>query len=140
MLTVGIISSATRKIKEDLQLNDQDYGLLGTLNGAGKIIGTFLFMMIVNIINRKYMAIITLVLNATTIFAFTLAKTHYMLHTLRTLNGVFQVFSYLYFPVWIDQFGIQSKKTAMLTLIQLASPLGMVVGYTLNTIIGSQKV
>ena len=132
MINVGIMSAATRTIKSSLNLNNETFGLLSSLNSTGRIIGTFLFMGIINFFNRKYIVLIPLYINSISVIAFTLSDVHIILYITRMLNGVCQVFGFIYFPMWIDQFGIQKRKTFMLTLIQLASPLGMVTGYSMN--------
>jgi hypothetical protein len=38
-------------------------------------------------------------------------------------------------PVWCDQFGAGSKKTLMISMIQTATPLGVVLGYFLTNMI-----
>ena len=54
MLNVGIFNFAANTIKKDFKIKDEEFGLLGTFNGGGRIIGTLLFMLIVNKFNRKY--------------------------------------------------------------------------------------
>ena len=139
MINVGIMSAATRTIKSSLNLNNETFGLLSSLNSTGRIIGTFLFMGIINFFNRKYIVLIPLYINSISVIAFTLSDVHIILYITRMLNGVCQVFGFIYFPMWIDQFGIQKRKTFMLTLIQLASPLGMVTGYAMNIYLGSEN-
>ena len=139
MFNVGIFTAATTKIKEDLSLNNEQYGLLGSYNGGGKIIGTLIFMIIVNKFNRKYLLIIPLFISSLSIYFFTKIDNRYILYILRGINGVCQVFGFIYFPIWIDQFGIQKRKTMMMTLIQLAAPFGMAGGYLINYLIGSES-
>ena len=132
MLNVGIFTAATNQLKEDLRLDNEQYGLLGSYNGGGKIIGTVIFMIIVNRFNRKYLLIIPLFISSISIFLFTRFENRYILYILRGINGICQVFGFIYFPIWIDQFGIQKRKTLMMTLIQLAAQFGMVGGYLIN--------
>ena len=139
MLNVGIFNFAANTIKKDFKIKDEEFGLLGTFNGGGRIIGTLLFMLIVNKFNRKYIIILSLLLNALSIYLFTKTTNLNLLYIERGINGVFQVFGFIYFPIWIDQFGIQKKKTIMMTIIQFAAPLGMVLGYVLNLSIGSKR-
>ena len=49
--------------------------------------------------------------------------------------GFFQVFACIYIPVWIDHFSPKEKKTMMLTMVQLAVPLGIVLGYIMSAIL-----
>ena len=139
MFNVGIFNAATSQIKKDFKLNDTEFGLLGTFNGGGRIIGTLIFMLIINKYNRKFILIIPLFINSLSIYLFTITENKKLLNIERGINGICQVFGFIYFPIWIDQFGIQKKKTLMMTFIQLAAPLGMVSGYLINNIIGSKN-
>ena len=139
MLNVGIFNAATSQIKKDFKLDNKEFGLLGTFNGGGRIIGTLLFMIIINKYNRKFVIIIPLLINAFSIYLFTKTNNKKILYIERGINGICQVFGFIYFPIWIDQFGIQKRKTLMMTFIQLAPPLGMVTGYLINSILGSEK-
>jgi hypothetical protein len=41
----------------------------------------------------------------------------------------------IYFPVWSDQYGPVERKSAMIAVLQLCVPLGIVMGYILTAII-----
>jgi hypothetical protein len=45
---------------------------------------------------------------------------------------IFQVFCYIYFPVWVDQFGVSGDKILWLTLLQLGVPVGTMIGYVME--------
>ena len=139
MIDTGLLSSASTKIKQSLNIDDKKFGLFGSCNHTGRIIGTILFMFIFNKFNRKNLLIIPLYINSFSIFFFIITDIVPLLFITRIINGLCTTFAFIYFPIWIDQFGIQTKKTTMMSLIQMASPLGMVLGYTMNTFIGSNK-
>ena len=139
MIDTGLLSSASTKIKQSLNIDDKKFGLFGSCNHTGRIIGTILFMFIFNKFNRKNLLIIPLYINSFSIFLFIITDIIPLLFITRIINGLCTTFAFIYFPIWIDQFGIQTKKTTMMSLIQMASPLGMVLGYTMNTFIGSNK-
>ena len=101
MLNVGIFNFAANTIKKDFKIEDEEFGLLGTFNGGGRIIGTLLFMLIVNKFNRKYIIILSLLLNALSIYLFTKTTNLNLLYIERGINGVFQVFFVIYFLIWI---------------------------------------
>ena len=47
-----------------------------------------------------------------------------------------QVFFNIYFPVWVTLFQTNSKKqTLMFTLLTLGTPLGIIVGYIMTSLI-----
>jgi len=43
--------------------------------------------------------------------------------------GFFQVFFYILFPVWVDQFGVNDYRTLWITFLQVGVPLGTMIGY-----------
>ena len=139
MIDTGLFSSASTKIKNYLNIDDKKFGLFGSCNHSGRILGTISFMFIFNIFNRKNLLLIPLYINSLSIILFVLTDIVPLLFIARILNGLCSTFGFIYFPIWIDQFGIQTKKTLMMSLIQMASPLGMVLGYTMNTFIGSDR-
>ena len=138
-MDTGLFTSASTKIKESLQIDDKKFGLFGSFIHFGRIFGTIIFMFIFNILNRKNLLIIAFFFDCFSIFCFTITDNIIILFISRILNGFCSSFGLIYFPIWIDQFGIQSKKTIMMTLLQMAFPIGMIIGYAINTILGSEK-
>ena len=139
MIDTGLFSSASTKIKQSLNIDDKKFGLFGSCNHSGRILGTIFFMLIFNLFNRKSLLIILLYFHSISIFIFTITDVIILLFFARILNGFCATFGFIYFPIWIDQFGIQAKKTVMMSLIQMASPLGMVLGYTMSTFLGNNR-
>ena len=139
MMDSGLFSSASSIIKKTLKINDQLFGLFGSCNHSGRIIGTIIFMIIFNKFNRKYLLLLPLYINTLALFSFTITNIISILFIARILNGLCTTFGFIYFPIWIDQFGIQTKKTMMMSMIQMAPPIGLVLGYLQNTILTSEK-
>jgi hypothetical protein len=52
----------------------------------------------------------------------------------RFLTGSFQVFLLVYYPVWIDKYGLKNK-TLWLTILQICVPVGIFTGYGLTAAI-----
>ena len=138
-MDTGLFTSASTIIKEYLKIDDKKFGLFGSCIHFGRIFGTILFMFIFNIFNRKNLLIISFFINCISVFCLTIAHNIIVLFISRVLNGLCTSFGLIYFPIWIDQFGIQNKKTLMMSLLQMAFPIGMIIGYTINTILGSNK-
>ena len=138
-MDTGLFTSASTIIKETLQIDDTKFGLFGSLNHFGRIFGTILFMFIFNFFNRKNLLIISFFINCFSIFCFVITGKIIILFIAKIINGFFTSFGFIYFPIWIDQFGIQNKKTLMMSLLQMAFPIGMIIGYSINTILGSEK-
>ena len=138
-MDTGLFTSASTIIKEYLKIDDKKFGLFGSCIHFGRIFGTILFMFIFNIFNRKNLLIISFFINCISVFFLTITHNIIILFISRVLNGLCTSFGLIYFPIWIDQFGIQNKKTLMMSLLQMAFPIGMIIGYTINTILGSIK-
>ena len=138
-MDTGLFTSASTIIKESLKIDDKKFGLFGSCIHFGRIFGTILFMFIFNIFNRKNLLIIAFFINCISVFCFVMTDNIIVLFISRILNGFCTSFGLIYFPIWIDQFGIQNKKTLMMSLLQMAFPIGMIIGYTTNTILGSKK-
>ena len=138
-MDTGLFTSASTLIKETLKIDDKKFGLFGSCIHFGRIFGTIIFMFIFNIFNRKNLLIISFFINCISIFCFTITDNIIILFISRIINGFCTSFGIIYFPIRIDQFGIQNKKTLMMSLLQMAFPIGMILGYTTNTILGSKK-
>jgi hypothetical protein len=59
--------------------------------------------------------------------------------TCRYIQGFVHVSTYIYFPTWIEQFGLQKYKGLMINSIQTASPFGSVFGFALCTFMGTDN-
>ena len=53
-ISSGLLSSATKEIKTSLDMNDAKFGMFGTLNGIGRVIGSTLFGMYNLRLSRKW--------------------------------------------------------------------------------------
>ena len=53
-ISAGLMSSATKEIKQSLNMNDAKFGMFGTLNGIGRVIGSTLFGMYNLTVSRKW--------------------------------------------------------------------------------------
>ena len=42
-ISSGLLSSATKEIKKSLNMNDSKFGMFGTANGLGRVIGSLMF-------------------------------------------------------------------------------------------------
>lgn len=52
--------------------------------------------------------------------------------------GFWQVFVCIYMPVWVDLFAHESQKAIWLTFLLLASPLGIVTGYSMTSVFAAK--
>ena len=128
------INFSIKQFKIDLSLTDEEYGLFSSFNYVGKIVGSFIFMFLFNLCNRKYLCIIIFLMYTPNFSALIFALPKPLLYIARTLIGFTNIFLFTYFPVWCDQYGIHKYKPLMITLIQVILPLGSLLGSTLSSI------
>ena len=88
-MDTGLFTSASTKIKENLEIDDKKFGLFGSLNHFGRIFGTILFMFIFNYFNRKNLLIISFFIICSSIFCFTITEKTIILFIARIIDGFF---------------------------------------------------
>ena len=131
----GTIPAATEQLRSYLELTDSELGFFGSLVFVGVIIGSLVSLTIINIFNRKYILMVCLILCGLSLFVFTITTNYILLCIDRVIIGTFQAFISIYLPLWCDQFGVETRKALMLALIQVAPPLGVLLGYIVTTIL-----
>lgn len=134
----GTVPAATEEIKNDLNINDEQLGLFGSLVYLGNMFGSLVSLTLINKLNRKYLLAVSLTLSGGFLMTFTIWSSLYFLFSNRIVVGMFQAFVSIYLPIWCDQFGIKRQRTIMIALIQVAPPLGVVLGYAITIL--CQKV
>ena len=135
----GVVSARSNQIKEELQINDKSFGLYGSIVQIGRIIGTLSVMILLNLFDRKYLIFLALILKCATFLIYFVTTNYLIIMIFRFLQGFSHVFTYVYFPTWVDQFGLQNYKTIMTSFIQTASPFGSVFGFNATTFLGDYK-
>ena len=128
-ISSGIFSSATKNIKSQLNLTDAKFGSFGTATSIGRIISSFLFFFINDKVNHKYLLIALIGLHSFFLFCFKFTNNFYILLIIRACQGLTQTSPSIYFPVWINQFGINEYKTIQISSIQLFQALGKLLGH-----------
>ena len=131
----GTVPAATEQLRSYLNLDDSDLGFFGSLVFIGVIFGSLVSMSIINTFNRKYILMVCLILCGLSLFIFTSTTNYTLLCIDRIIIGIFQAFISIYLPLWCDQFGVESRKTIMLALIQVAPPLGVLIGYVVTALL-----
>ena len=135
----GVVSARSNQIKEELNINDKSFGLYGSIVQIGRIIGTLSVMILLNLFDRKYLIFFALILKSATFLIYFVTSNYLIIMVFRFLQGFAHVFTYVYFPTWVDQFGLQNYKTIMTSFIQTASPFGSVFGFNATTFLGDYK-
>ena len=132
----GLLSSATKEVKRDLNLNDAKFGSFGTANSFGRIISSILFSMFNQVVSRKWTTTLGVGFHAIFLFCFNLTNNANILIFVRGLHGFTQMLPSIYTAVWVNQFGIRSYRTLQITSLQLFMTTGKCVGYFLNMLFG----
>lgn len=135
----GSIPASTEQLRSVISY-DQGIGLFGSLVYVGNIIGSIFIFKIINTYNRKTLLMISLLINAACLFTFVVIDNLIFMFLNRVVVGIFQAYLTIYMPVWCNQFGEKTKRTLMIAFIQLVSPIGVFLGYTLAAVSIQEKL
>ena len=135
----GVFSAAVSKIKNDLSINDEEFGLIGTTGGIGNLLGALVFTVLISCLNSKFFLVLCLFFNIFGHFLVFISNNYIILLIGRFIAGIQTVCLFIYFPVWINQFSIQSLKPLFMTIFQSTGTLSLVWGYLVNLIVGPEK-
>ena len=135
-ISSGLLSSATKEIKKSLKMNDAKFGMFGTANGLGRVIGSTLFGMYNLKLSRKWIQTANVGFHALFLLIFKLTNNGNILICMRGLTGFTQMPPSIYCCVWIDQYGIAAFKTVQITTVQLFQTTGKCIGYFLTMFFG----
>ena len=136
----GILSLSSKAIKAQFKMNDKKFGMFGTMNGIGRSFGSFLYILISNKTNPKWMFIFFCTIKGLMCIMFKFSNNALILIILRGIIGITHMPVSIYIPVWIDQFGLKNYKTVQLTFRQVVIPVGKVAGYALSVLYGEENV
>lgn len=125
----GTIPAVVSELEKQYKLGLDKIGLFGSLVFIGLAIGALFLSKFVNKVNTKVMLAFSIFFVGVLVSCFPISDNVLYLSANRLTTGFFQALISIYIPVWIDQFGLRSSKTIMITLFQITSPLGLIVGY-----------
>ena len=135
----GLLSSASKTIKSTLNLNDKEFGLVGTANGLGRTLGSSAFIFVNTRLSAKWTCAFFVIVKGLLLAAFKIVNSGRMLVIMRFFIGIVHMPPSIYLPVWIDQFGVQKLKTLMQSVVLVVQPGGKVVGFLLHIIVGDKE-
>ena len=138
-ISQGILSSCVTEIKQEFELSDENYGLFGTINGFGSLIGSLIFTLVIEKINHKNLICFMLLINCICHFAFFHKLEYPFLLLSRFISGFASVFCFIYFPMWVDKFGMKKWVNFMQTTVQISNTFGHIFGYFIFLILGSKQ-
>ena len=125
----GAIPAGTKELKEAKNLSNIQLGTIGSLVYLGLILGSISGGYIFSTYASKWVIINSLIATCIFLYFFTVSNYYLTMAFCRVGCGFFQVFCYIYFPIWVDQFGVNNTQTLWLTFLQLGVPIGTMLGY-----------
>lgn len=134
----GALPSAGTSIKEDLDLPNATFGSLGSMVFLGLVMGSFIAPVVFSKLSYKTIITLSFVFNGLGIFGFIMVSNFYIICFFRLLSGFAQIFLTIYIPIYCDCFGTKKLKPYMMSLILLAAPLGVTMGYGMSGILVSK--
>lgn len=138
----GIIPAATNEMQIDMSIGPAEIGVFGSIDYLGRIIGSLIFVAIINTVNRRMILIGTLFIKGISLFIPRVPgcdKSYTINLICRGISGFSQVYYTIYLPVWCDQYGPKKSRTIMITVTQLGLPLGIVLGFLMATLLGKKN-
>ena len=125
----GAIPAGTKELKEAKNLSNMELGTIGSLVYLGLVLGSISGGYIFSTYSSKWVIINSLIATCIFLYFFTVSNYYLTMTLCRIGCGFFQVFCYIYFPIWVDQFGVNNTQTLWLTFLQLGVPIGTMLGY-----------
>ena len=138
-LAPGMLSSCITEIKAEFQLTDKEYGMFGTINGFGSLLGSLAFTLVIERINHKCLICTMLLINCICHFAFFFKLSYTILLASRFISGFVCVFCFIYFPMWVDKFAMKKWVNFMQTFVQVSNTIGHIFGYFVYLILGGNQ-
>ena len=125
----GAIPAGTTELKQTKNISNVQLGTIGSLVYLGLVLGSISGGYIFSTYASKWVIINSLLATCIFLYFFTVSNYYLTMAFCRIGCGFFQVFCYIYFPIWVDQFGVNNTKTLWLTFLQLGVPIGTMLGY-----------
>jgi len=128
----GAIPAATTVLMNELNIDPLSLGVIGSVLFFGLTCGAVVAGPLFNNHTPKWIISISIVCSCFCLFSFTDSKSMLFLSLWRFACGFCQIFSLIYFPVWVDKFGIYENRIVWISYLQLSVPLGTMLGYMLE--------
>jgi sugar phosphate permease len=135
----GLLSSSSVAIKNQFKIGDKDFGLLGTSQGIGRVVGNLLYIYFNNKISAKIILAFSLIVKGLLAIIFKFSNNFNILIFVRGIVAIFRMPPSIYCGVWIDQFGIQKYKTVQMSTIPMVQTAGKMLGYLYHMIVGEEN-
>ena len=130
----GAIPAGTTALKKENNLDNIQLGIIGSLVYLGLVLGSISAGYIFSNYSSKWVIILSLGFSCFFLYLFTLINGGMSMAFCRVGCGFSQVFCFIYFPIWVDQYGVNNHQTIWLTFLQLGVPIGTMLGYVLEAL------
>ena len=131
----GIVPQQISNLRLDFNdSGDSRFGLFGSIDYIGRIIGAVVMSLLINKINRKIFLSGCCIFKGLILIISFFSGNYYINIITRLISGIPQTLLTSYGTIWTDQFGKKKRRTRMLPILQLASLLGIMVGYGLGIV------
>ena len=124
---IGVIISSSTNIISDLSIDDYQFGLIGAMPSLGRDISAVIFIYLMKRIDNKMFFIFGIVTKGIISIVCYYSKSYPFFVSARFIFGFFQMYEMVYFPGWCEEH--IPNNNLVLFLIQLAKPIGFVVGF-----------
>lgn len=132
----GITSSILDPIKEHYHIeNETIAGLIASSTLFGTVIGYVIFILIIEKNFRKTFLVISLVICIVSLIITGLIDNIYVFVSMRFINGLGMAFIAILNPIWVDQFILKEKASICMSLHNLSSIIGSIIGNGLASIL-----
>ena len=139
VIVPGMLSSCITEMKSEFGLSDKEFGMFGTVNGFGSLLGSLAFTLVIEKINHKCLICSMLLINCLCHFAFFFKLNYSILLGSRFICGFVCVFCFIYFPMWVDKFAMKKWVNFMQTFVQVANTIGHIFGYFIFLLLGGTQ-
>ena len=139
VIVPGMLSSCITEMKSEFALSDKEFGMFGTVNGFGSLLGSLAFTLVIERINHKCLICSMLLINCICHFAFFFKFQYSILLSSRFICGFVNVFCFIYFPMWVDKFAMRKWVNFMQTFVQVANTIGHIFGYFIYLLLGGKQ-
>ena len=128
----GAIPASTTEIKDRNKISNAELGMIGSLIYFGLILGSLSGGYFFSKYASKWLIISSLFILAFFLYSFTLLESSSGMYLCRVGCGFCEVFCCIYFPIWVDQYGVKGYKVIWITFLQLGVPVGTILGYMIE--------
>ncbi|XXQ30859.1 Major facilitator superfamily (MFS) profile domain-containing protein [Plasmodiophora brassicae] len=128
-IDAGGVPASLEGIKRSVDLSYMEEGLLGAVVYIGVAGSSIVAGPVFHFLNVKWTLVLMTIVNGAASTLFALGKSTIVLLMSRAVVGITQAFPIIYAPVFVDTFAPKARATLWMSMVLLASPVGIMLGY-----------